>query len=59
MLGRIPEEFTYLNFGEMHRLSFNPRLEQVAEYLPDALLKWINRTLFESARNEANRENKE
>ena len=45
---------TYLNFQETHRLFFNPRLEKVVSYLPEAWVKWADRKMFEAKQKELN-----
>ncbi len=45
---------TLVNFGETHRLLFNPRVEKVASFLPGAFVKWADRKLFESKKAAAN-----
>lgn len=39
---------TFMNFQETHRLLFNPRVEKVASLLPDVLVRWLDRKLFEA-----------
>ncbi len=62
MLTKYPEQEhtsaliigTRLNFGEAHRLLFNPRIEAVASVLPKALVKWADGKILERRRASAN-----
>lgn len=62
MLNRYPDmEHTsalyisaFLEYKETHKLLFNPRLEKVASYLPDGLIRWADERLFEAASKSAN-----
>ncbi|TPN87016.1 MBL fold metallo-hydrolase [Aquimarina algicola] len=45
---------TLINFGETHRLLFNPRLEKVMSFLPKSFVKWFDKNMFESKKKAAN-----
>ncbi len=45
---------TYLNFRQMHRLTFNPTIEKVASWLPDWVVNWINKILYKSSKADYN-----
>ncbi|WP_026971100.1 MBL fold metallo-hydrolase [Aliagarivorans marinus] len=45
---------TYLNFSQMHRLTFNPKVEKVASWLPRSLVEWADRKLFEQRKKAYN-----
>lgn len=45
---------TLINFGETHRLLFNPRIEKVASLLPRSLVKWADRKMFDAKKKAAN-----
>ncbi|WP_372572279.1 MBL fold metallo-hydrolase [Ruegeria jejuensis] len=45
---------TLINFGETHRLLFNPRIEKVASCLPKGFVKWADKKLFQSKKAAAN-----
>lgn len=38
---------TLLQFGETHKLLYNPRLELVFSYLPESVVRWIDAKLLE------------
>lgn len=62
MIAKYPEQEhtsalilgTRINFGEIHRLLFNPRVEKLASLLPQNLVKWVDRKLFENRKAAAN-----
>ncbi|WP_394747436.1 MBL fold metallo-hydrolase [Spongiimicrobium salis] len=43
-----------MHFGETHRLLFNPRLEKVMSWLPDATVKWLDKKMWESKKESMN-----
>ena len=45
---------TYLNFKQMHRLTFNPTIEKIASWLPDALVEWLDHKIFENRKKAYN-----
>ena len=45
---------TYLNFKNTHRLLFNPRLEAVAQWLPESFVRWVDAKMLESRQKAAN-----
>lgn len=47
---------TYLNFGEMHRLTFNPTIETIADWLPNYWVKWLDQKIFASKKADYNPE---
>ncbi|WP_372572315.1 MBL fold metallo-hydrolase [Ruegeria jejuensis] len=62
MLKKYPEQEhvsalymgTLINFGETHRLLFNPRIEKVASFLPKGFVKWADKKLFDAKKKAAN-----
>ncbi|WP_372572324.1 MBL fold metallo-hydrolase [Ruegeria jejuensis] len=55
-IGHVPalQLGTFMNFGETHRILFNPRIDKVASFLPKALVRRIDTKLFEARKKAAN-----
>jgi len=45
---------TFLNFKQMHRLTFNPTIEKIGSMLPDFLMNWINNKIYRSKKEDYN-----
>ena len=45
---------TFINFREMHLLTWNPTIEKIFEFLPDSLADWINEIFYQSAKKKYN-----
>ncbi|MPW28102.1 MBL fold metallo-hydrolase [Agarivorans sp. B2Z047] len=47
----------YIDFGQMHMLTFNPTVERVANWIPENILQWVNQKIFEYKKNQYSLDN--